>query len=300
MIEYLRQNIGQIGDGLLFGLGVLAIYLGAVFTGALIRSLGGAGSMGLTIAGRYFQGWIYYLRGDDRNTINVTINMIVNGCLKFDTLVADRRIWYVWPNAYRVQMIRRAARRTTVENPVLQFPAPSAAPRSLLGRIRHRSREQLYSLVTTDSVLENGKTQRVRLIREDDYKAAYGPLISLVSEKCSNDNAIDLALGRRMDEYRFVIALTFEKLHNRRARHLRAMVVWEETLRNLPGECPRVEFKEHETRYRTLQAIACQYAIHPERFAIINIWRPREAHPEVPVSVGVEERLTVGAEDRRT
>ena len=133
MIDYLRQNIGQIGDGLLFGLGVLAIYLGAVFTGALIRSLGGAGSMGLTIAGRYFQGWIYYLRGDDRNTINVTINMIVNGCLKFDTLVADRRIWYVWPNAYRVQMIRRAAKRTTVENPVLQFPAPSAAPRSLLG-----------------------------------------------------------------------------------------------------------------------------------------------------------------------
>ena len=98
-----------------------------------------------------------------------------------------------------------------------------------------------------------------------------------------------------MDEYRFVIALTFEKLHNRRARHLRAMVMWEETLRNLPPECPRVEFKEHETRYRTLQAIARQYAAHPERFAIVNIWRPREAHPAVPVSVGAKERLTVGA-----
>ncbi len=143
--------------------------------------------------------------------------------------------------------------------------------------------------------MENGREQRVLLIREDDYKAAYGPLISLISEKCSNDNAIDLALGRPMDEYRFVIALTFERLNNRRARHLRAMVMWEETLRNLPPKCPRVEFKEHETRYRTLQAIARQYALHPERFAIINIWRPRVAQPALPGSLNETERLMVRA-----
>src|SRR5262245_5767658 len=121
MLEYLSQNGGQILDGLLFGLGVLAVYLGAVFTGALIRSLGGAGSRGLTFAGRYMQGWLDYLRGDDRSTVNVTLNMIVDNHLKFDTLVADRRIWYVWPNAYRVQMIRRAAWRTTRDNPVVLF-----------------------------------------------------------------------------------------------------------------------------------------------------------------------------------
>lgn len=295
MREYLSQNLSQIGDGLLFGLGILAVYLGAVFTGALIRSLGGVGGAGLTMMGRYVQGWVYYLRGDDRNTINVTINMIVDGCLKFDTLVADRRVWYVWPNSYRVQMIRRAARRTTVEDPVLQFPKRSAVPRSLMGRLRRRFDERLHSLVATASVMENGRAQRVLLIPEDDYKAAYGPLISLISEKCSNDNAIDLALGRRMEEYRFVIALTFEKLHNRRARHLRAMVIWEETLRNLPAKCPRVEFKEHETRFQTLQAIARQYALHPERFAIINIWRPREPRPAVPGSLKETERLTAGA-----
>jgi hypothetical protein len=76
-----------------------------------------------------------------------------------------------------------------------------------------------------------------------------------------------------MTEYRFVVALTFEKLHNRRARHLRAMVVWEQMLRNLPAECPRVEADEHKTRYRTLQAIARQYALHPECFGIVNVWR---------------------------
>lgn len=275
MLEYLSQNGSRILDGLLFGLGVLAVYLGAVFTGALIRSLGGAGSRGLTLAGRYMQGWLDYLRGDDRSTVNVTLNMIVDNHLKFDTLVADRRIWYVWPNAYRVQMIRRAAWQTTRENPVVLFTENSGAPKSLLGRIRRRWRERLQDMVASSKVVENGKTQRVRLIRVDDYKATYGPLISLISEKCSNDNAIDLALGRPMDEYRFVVALTFEKLHNRRARHLRAMVMWEETLRNLPQDCPQVDLEEHKTRYRTLQAIARQYAANPERFGIVQVWRPK-------------------------
>jgi hypothetical protein len=295
MRQYLSENLSQIADGLLFGLGVLAVYLGAVFTGALIRSLGGVGGAGLTMMGRYVQVWVYYLRGDDRNTINVTINMIVDGCLKFDTLVADRRVHFVWPNSYRVQMIRRAARRTTVDDPVLHFPKRVAVPRSPLGRLRLRFDGWLHSMVATSRFMENGREQRVLLVPEDDYKAAYGPLISLISEKCSNDNAIDLALGRPMEEYRFVIALTFEKLHNRRARHLRAMVMWEETLRNLPPKCPRVEFKEHETRFRTLQAIAREYALHPERFAIINIWRPRVTAPLVPGSLQEAQRLTFGA-----
>ena len=59
-----------------------------------------------------------------------------------------------------------------------------------------------------------------------------------------------------MDEHRFVIALTFEQLNTRRARHLRAMVMWEPMLLDLPDEMPRVDFEEHKTRYRTLQAIA--------------------------------------------
>jgi hypothetical protein len=275
MFGYFSENGSQILDGLLFGLGVLAVYLGAVLTGALIRSLGGAGSAGLTMAGRYMQGWFDYLRGDDRNTINVTLNMIVDDHLKFDTLVADRRLGYVWPNSYRVLMIRRAARRTTLDNPVVLFPQSQRAPKSMLGRIRHHWWERVHDVVASSTVVENGKAQRVRLMREDDYKATYGPLISLVSEKCNNDNSIDVALGREMEEHRFVIALTFEKLHNRRARHLRAMVMLEETLRSLPKDCPRVDFEEHKTRYHTLQAIARQYAANPNCFGIVKVWRPK-------------------------
>ncbi|MCC6777938.1 MAG: hypothetical protein IT537_15095 [Hyphomicrobiales bacterium] len=274
MLDELSRNGSQIWDGLLFGLGVLAVYLGAVLTGALIRSLGGAGSAGLTFAGRYVQGWFDYLRGDDRNTINITLNMIVDDQLKFETLVADRRIWYVWPNSYRMQMIRRAARRTTIDNPIVMFPEHPRRPRSFVGRLRHRWRLRVHALVTRATVTENGRSQRVRLVREDDYKATYGPLISLISEQCNNDNAIDLELGRDMEEHRFVIALTFEKLDTRRARHLRAMVMWEEALRNLPPECPRVDFPEHRTRFRTLQAIAKLYEQRPECFGIVKVWRP--------------------------
>jgi hypothetical protein len=128
----------------------------------------------------------------------------------------------------------------------VMFPDRLGAPKSLLGRVRQRWQERVQDMVATSMVVENGKAQRVRLIREDDYKATYGPLISLISEKCNNDNSIDVALGHPMEEHRFVVALTFEKLHNRRARHLRAMVIREEALRNLPADCPRVEFEEHK------------------------------------------------------
>src|SRR6201999_1075188 len=109
MRAYLSDNWNQILDGLFFGLGVLAVYLGAVLTGAIIRSLGGAGSKGLTILGRYATGWFDYVRGDDKNTINITLNMVVDNHLKFDTIVSDRQVVEVWPNPYRVSLIRKAA-----------------------------------------------------------------------------------------------------------------------------------------------------------------------------------------------
>jgi hypothetical protein len=284
-------DFGQILDGLLFGLGVLAVYLGAVFTAVLIRSLGGAGTRGITVAGRYARGWFDYLRGDDRDIVNITLNIIVDDWLKFDTLVADRRIWFVWPNAYRQALIRRAAQQTTEENPVLIFPEGQLPARTFVGRVHNRCADWAGNMLASVKIIQDGKERRVRLQREDDYKATYGPLINLVSEKCSNDHAIDLALGRSMDEYRFVIALTYEKLTDRRARHLRAMVMWEEALLNLPAECPHVEKEEHKTRFRTLQAIARQYRANPERFGTVSVWRPRGTVPAPPGTLSDVVRL---------
>ena len=275
MREDIAQNWNQISDGLLFGLGVLAVYLGAVATGAIIRSLGGAGSKGLTVLGRYATGWLDYVRGDDRNTINVTLNMVVDGHLKFDTIVSDRRVWHVWPNQYRIYLIRRAAKLTTLDNPVIVFPPKPKRKRRSLG-------ERLTDMFASVTVIENGRSRRVPLMREDDYRATYAPLISLISEKCANDDSIDLALGRPMEEHRFVIALTFEQLNNRRARHLRAMVIWEQALLDLPAEMPRVDFEEHKTRYRTLLAVAREYRAYPERFGIVKVWRPRRVPVPIP------------------
>jgi hypothetical protein len=278
MLAYLRDNLSQLSDGLFFGLGLLTIYLGAVITAALIRSLGGAGSVGLTLLGRYVAGWFDYVRGDDRATINITLNMVIDNHLKFDTIVADRRIWSVWPNAFRIYLIRRAARQTTAENPVITFPEES-------GHHHQPLRRWLTNLFVRSTVIENGRRQRVHLVRDDDYRATYSPLISLVSEKCSNDDSVDLAIGRPMNEYRFVIALTYEQLDSRRARHLRAMVMWEQELLSLPQQMPRVSFEQHKTRYRTLLAIAREYRAHPERFGVVNVWRPTDVAPAQRVSL---------------
>jgi hypothetical protein len=278
MLAYLRDNLSQLSDGLFFGLGLLTVYIGAVITAALIRSLGGAGSMGLTVLGRYIAGWFDYVRGDDRATINITLNMVIDNHLKFDTIVADRRIWSVWPNAFRIYLIRRAAKQTTAENPVITFAEES-------GKRRHLLRRWLTNLFVRATVIENGRRQRVHLVRDDDYRATYSPLISLMSEKCSNDDSIDLAIGRPMNEYRFVIALTYEQLDSRRARHLRAMVMWEQELLSLPEQMPRVSFEQHKTRYRTLLAIAREYRAHPERFGVVNVWRPTDVAPAQRVSL---------------
>jgi hypothetical protein len=278
MREYLSDNANQVLDGLFFGVGMLAVYLGAVFSAALVRSLGGAGSSGLQVVTRYMRGWWEYLRDDNSNTVNVTLNVVADNRLKFDTLVADRRLWYVWPNAYRVHLIRRAAKRTTIDDPVLHFTARAPA-RSPLTKFRHACGDMLDRLVASEKVVENGKRLRVRLRREDDYRAVYGPLISLVAEKSTNDYSLDLALGYPMDEYRFVITLTNEKVNDRRSHHLRAMVMAEDTLLNLPETYPQVDAEEHKNRYRTLLAIARQYREHPEWFGIVRVWRRKSDRP---------------------
>ncbi len=269
------ESLGQVWDGVVFGLGVLAVYLGAIFTGTLIRSLGGAGAGGLTFVGKYFRGWVAYLRGEDNEIVNVTLNMVVDNHLKFDTIVADRLVTSVWTNLYHLRLIRNAAKQTTHDNPVLMFQDRVTLPKTRLGRTKRKIGRVILGRFTSAEIVENGKARRVRLTPQEIYRATYAPLISLISERVSSDNAIDLSVGRPVDEFNFVIALTYEQLNNRRARHLRAMVIYEPMLLSLPTTMPRVDHEEHETRYRTLLAISNHYKLSPERFGIVRIWRDR-------------------------
>ena len=72
------------------------------------------------------------------------------------------------------------------------------------------------------------------------------------------------------------------------------MVIYEPTLLNLPDEMPLVDFEEHKTRYRTLQAIARQYAANPERFGIVKVWR--HTAYRVPAETGLQTKLSVSTE----
>ncbi len=270
------ETLSQAWDGVVFGLGVLAVYLGAVFTGALIRSLGGAGGAGLTFMGKYVRGWRAYLRGEENEIVNITLNMVVDDHLKFDTIVADRNVTDVWTNPYHLGLIRAAAKKTTHDNPVVMFQQRVEKPKSWFGRLQRSIGKAMIGRMTSAEIVEGGRTRRVFLTRQEIYKATYAPLISLISERVSSDNAIDLSVGRPVEEHLFVVALTYEQLNNRRARHLRAMVIYEPMLRGLREDMPRVDHEEHKTRYRTLLSISRQYQKHPERFGIVRIWRDRE------------------------
>jgi hypothetical protein len=270
------ETLSQVWDGVVFGLGVLAVYLGAILTGTIIRSLGGAGGAGLTFMGKYARGWRAYLRGEENEIVNITLNMVVDNQLKFDTIVADRKVSEVWTNPYHLGLIRAAAKRTTHDNPVVMFQERVEMPTSWFGRLRRRIGKAVLGQMTRAEIVEGGRTRRVFLTRQEIYRATYAPLISLISERVSSDNAIDLAVGRPVEEFRFVIALTYEQLNNRRARHLRAMVLYEPMLVALSDDTPEVDHEEHKTRYRTLLSISRLYRKNPGRFGIVRIWRDRE------------------------
>ena len=270
------ETLGQVWDGAVFGLGVLAVYLGAILTGTIIRSLGGAGGAGLTFMGKYVRGWRAYLRGEENEIVNITLNMVVDDHLKFDTIVADRNVTDVWTNPYHLGLIRAAAKKTTHDNPIVMFQQRMEKPKSWFGRLQRSIGKAMIGRMTSAEIVEGGRTRRVFLTRQEIYKATYAPLISLISERVSSDNAIDLSVGRPVEEHLFVVALTYEQLNNRRARHLRAMVIYEPMLRGLREHMPRVDHEEHKTRYRTLLSISQRYQKHPERFGIVRIWRDRE------------------------
>jgi hypothetical protein len=202
--------------------------------------------------------------------------MVIDNHLKFDTIVADRNVTDVWTNLYHLGLIRAAAKKTTHDNPVVMFQERIERPKGFFGRVQRRIGKAMIGRMTSAEVVEGGRRRRVFLTRQEVYRATYAPLISLISERVSSDNAIDFAVGRPVEEFSFVVALTYEPLSNRRARHLRAMVMYEPALRALTDKMPQVDHDEHKTRYRTLLAISREYRENPERFGIVRIWRDRE------------------------
>lgn len=237
---------GRIADGLLVGLGLLLVWLAAIASASIVRSLGTVGGFGIIHAGKITSGWWRYLRGDEGDIVNITLNTTIGGVLSIDTLVSDRMVGDVWPNVYLAGRLRRAARVCTPDDPVVKL-RPNGG-----GLLR----------------------RAVKARKTDDTRLIYGPLISMIAESCSNEGCIDLSLGRPMREHRFVVALTYEPLADVRLRHFRVMVLLEDEIRRFPTEMPKVDWPHYQTRFRTLQAVAAQYRAAPHLFGIVKVWRP--------------------------
>src|SRR5918992_2434963 len=92
-------------DGLLFGLGVAMVWLGAVLTASVVRSLSIAGGSGILLAARLASGYWRYKSADARDIVNATLNTRGHGVLSIDTIMSDQLVFDVWPNPYHVRRL---------------------------------------------------------------------------------------------------------------------------------------------------------------------------------------------------
>ena len=56
-----------------------------------------------------------------------------------------------------------------------------------------------------------------------------------------------------------------------RTRKVRAMLVQTKILQNLPKEEPKYESPTPATRWKTLQKLAAEYVMHPQKFIEVEI-----------------------------
>ena len=225
-------------------LGALAGLLALIYAG-LFRGLGVFISRFTT---PILMGWWFYSRSDNPSKLNITLNILTREHLDIDTIVADRLLTDVYKNHFIAQIIKQAAKRTTIANPIITLRAKPSAWRRWL-RFSHKTEANLY-------------------------EAVYNPLISEVSEKTNNVFSFMGAIGLPMRTFRFVLALTYERGIPGRDQHFRCMMTHEDALRNLPALCPPVDHPQYATRFKTLQCIAATYAKHPERFGVVKLWLP--------------------------
>lgn len=242
----LNIELARWWDAILIGVLVAGGYVATVLTLTIVRSLATAGAGGLVYGTKLAHGWRRY-KNNHHDIINVTLNTLRSQerCgaphLSIDTIVGDRPLTEAWPNLYQVHRLRAMAKRTTLSDPVVKF---------------------------------DGEVDGV-----DEYRQAYDPLISMVAERITNTNSIDLSLGRRMAEHRYVLALTYERHCDIRSRHFRVMMVNEEELKDwgrmTEDDWARaVASSGHKSRLWTLRQIAFQYKLYPDRFGVMNVWRP--------------------------
>jgi hypothetical protein len=105
---------------------------------------------------------------------------------------------------------------------------------------------------------------------KDDYWFYLNAALNEVSEKFA-DGFLRRDAGHDLIASTYVLCLTNEKDGAIRTRKVRAMLIRKEDLLNLPEEMPKLESKNHTTRWRTLKHMAETFEAKPQQFFEVEL-----------------------------
>lgn len=115
----------------------------------------------------------------------------------------------------------------------------------------------------------------------DDYWFYLNSVLNEVSEKYSEGFLLRDA-GMPTTAVHFVLCLTNECDGNVRTRKIRAMVIEQSLLENLPEEMPVLEQDYHDTRWKTLEIMAKRWKENPIEFKEMEILVPQQSSNNTP------------------
>ena len=105
----------------------------------------------------------------------------------------------------------------------------------------------------------------------DEYWFYLNSVLNEVSEKFAA-GFVQRDAGREVRAQRYIICLTNECDGAIRTRKLRAMLILEKDLKSLPEEMPRLDSKNHATRWRTLQKMAAGLDAAPHQYVSVELF----------------------------
>jgi hypothetical protein len=141
-----------------------------------------------------------------------------------------------------------------------------------------RCEEVFLNLIATEKVIaaarETTAADPTLPLPQDDYWFYLNPVLNELSEQFSL-GMLRRDMGLPVERGAYLIALTSERAGEVRTQKIRAMVIHQTLLENLPEEEPEYESQNHATRWKTLQSLAKLYKTQPWKFQEVEICLPK-------------------------
>lgn len=258
----------------------------AFASAALVRVAASAGSAGFLLYARYWLAWFFHQRADNRNRISFTCMAIIDGELHLVAPEKDYSLLEVFDDTFLAHQVRRSANTITPQNPLPSFRGdPAAKLEEKMWRIAdswpghqvRRTRRMLRRLLTLGRALGGSRKEFVPPQRPNVRDDVYIYLIKKMSALANGSFAFDV--GRiPMDIFRYRIILTCDLIRGR-TRHFRCLAIWEDSLDCMPAtlRVPSPAMAHFANYFPTVQHIAEQHRLNPERFKTLLVYRPKGA-----------------------